>query len=70
MRFSAFALGSGIGIVPKILLTALAGRSVAQAGREQTWISLGLVLLALLAWIVVGLWARNWVRRREGDGAG
>ena len=70
MRFSAFALGSGVGIIPKILLTALAGHSVSAATRGQAWINLGLLALALLAWIGIGLLARQWVRRREEQGAG
>jgi uncharacterized membrane protein YdjX (TVP38/TMEM64 family) len=69
MRFTAFVLGSGVGIVPKILLTAIAGRSVSQAGRGQGWIGLALLAVALLAWIGIGLAARSWVRRKE-EGAG
>jgi uncharacterized membrane protein YdjX (TVP38/TMEM64 family) len=67
MRLSAFALGSGLGIIPKILLTALAGRSVTAATKGQAWISLGLLALALAAWVGIGLLARRWVRRREAD---
>jgi uncharacterized membrane protein YdjX (TVP38/TMEM64 family) len=67
MRFSAFLVGSAIGFVPKILLTALAGRSIAQAGRSGAWISLALLALALVAWFGVGLLARRWIRRREGE---
>ena len=74
MRFSAFVLGSGIGIVPKILLTDLAGRSVAHARGDQVWINLGLFAVALLAWILTGLVARRWIRRHEaaegGEGEG
>ena len=74
MRFSAFALGTGIGIVPKILLTDLAGRSVSHARGDQVWINLGLFGVALLAWIATGLVARRWIRRHEaaeaGDGEG
>jgi uncharacterized membrane protein YdjX (TVP38/TMEM64 family) len=70
MRFAAFALGSGIGIVPKILLTALAGRSVTEAGRGQAWVGLAVLAVALAAWIGVGLLARRWVRKREGESAG
>ncbi len=74
MRFSAFALGTGIGIVPKILLTDLAGRSVSHARGDQVWINLGLFAVALLAWIATGLVARRWIRRHEaaeaGDGEG
>ena len=67
MRFAAFALGSGLGFIPKIALTAMAGRSVAQAGRGQAGISLGLLAVALFAWVGIGLLARRWVRRGEAD---
>ena len=66
MRFAAFAAGTAIGIVPKILLTAMAGRSVAHAHEGQVWLNLGLLGIALLAWILTGLVARRWIRRQEG----
>ena len=69
MRFSAFAAGSAIGIVPKILLTAMAGRSVSQATHGGLWTNLALFALALLVWIGVGLIARSWIRRREAEAA-
>jgi uncharacterized membrane protein YdjX (TVP38/TMEM64 family) len=65
MRFWAFAAGAAIGIVPKILLTAMAGHSVAHARLGQLWANLGLFALALLIWIGAGLWARRWIRRHE-----
>lgn len=67
MRFSAFLLGTAIGIVPKIVLTALAGRSVAKAHGSHLWLNFGLIGLALLLWIGVGLVARRWIRAREDD---
>ena len=75
MRFLAFVLGSALGIVPKIALTAMAGHSVVQAGRGlagggQTWISLGLLGVALAAWIGTGLAARRWIRGRDGGTEG
>ncbi|HEX4098496.1 MAG TPA: VTT domain-containing protein [Caulobacteraceae bacterium] len=65
MRFWAFAAGAAIGIAPKILLTAMAGHSVAHARSGQLWANLGLFALALLIWIGAGLWARRWIRRHE-----
>ena len=67
MRFSAFALGAAIGIVPKILLTVMAGHSVIHARSGQWAANLGLFGLALLIWIGAGLWARRWMRRREAE---
>ena len=69
MRFSAFALGAAIGIVPKILLTVMAGHSVAHARQGQLWINLGLFVLALVVWIGAGLWARRWIRSHEAAAA-
>jgi uncharacterized membrane protein YdjX (TVP38/TMEM64 family) len=58
--------GTALGIVPKILLTAMAGHSVAHAGKGQGMlINLGLTAVALLAWVVTGLLARRWIRRHE-----
>ncbi len=65
MRFSAFAAGAAIGIVPKILLTVMAGHSVAHARSGQLLTNIGLFALALLIWIAAGLWARRWMRRHE-----
>ncbi len=70
MRFSAFVLGTAIGIVPKILLTAMAGHSVAQARGGHLWSSAALFGLALLIWIGAGLLARRWIRRREDEAGG
>ena len=67
MRFSSFALGAAIGIVPKILLTVMAGHSVTHARSGGLWANAGLFGLALLVWIGAGLWARRWIRRHEGD---
>jgi len=67
MRFSAFLGGTAIGIVPKILLAAVAGHSVVQAGHNRLWIGVGFLLLALAAWVGSGLWARVWIRRREAE---
>jgi uncharacterized membrane protein YdjX (TVP38/TMEM64 family) len=69
MSFAAFTLGTAIGIVPKILLTVMAGHSVVQAGKGQALISLALLALALAAWVGAGLLARSWIRKREGDPA-
>jgi uncharacterized membrane protein YdjX (TVP38/TMEM64 family) len=65
MPFFAFAAGTALGIVPKILLTALAGGSIAHARHGQWRLNLGLLALALAAWVVTGLIARRWIRRHE-----
>ena len=65
MRLWAFAAGTGIGIVPKIALTAFAGHAVvgAVSGKGGTqWLTLA---LAAALWIGAGLAARSWIKRRE-----
>ena len=68
MRLWAFALGTGIGIVPKIALTAFAGHTVVNVvsghAKGSNWLSL-LAIAAL--WIGIGLVARWWLKRQEGD---
>ena len=66
MRLVHFVAGTAIGIIPKIALTAFAGRQVVQAlnggGSVTMWAVLG---LAAAAWIGVTLIARAWLARRE-----
>jgi uncharacterized membrane protein YdjX (TVP38/TMEM64 family) len=67
MRVTHFVAGTAIGIIPKIVLTAFAGASIIQVlkgeiGRNAVW----LVLIAAL-WLVIGWFARRWLRSREGD---
>jgi uncharacterized membrane protein YdjX (TVP38/TMEM64 family) len=68
MQLWAFALGTGIGIVPKIALTAFAGHTVVNVvsghAKGSNWLSL-LAIAAL--WIGIGLVARWWLKRQEGD---
>jgi uncharacterized membrane protein YdjX (TVP38/TMEM64 family) len=65
MRVFDFALGTAIGIVPKIALTAFAGNSIARAlrggfGRDLLWL-----VAVVAAWIAVGWAARLWLRSRD-----
>ena len=65
MRALDFALGTALGIVPKIALTAFAGESIARTmksglGRDALWLA-----LVLLAWLAIGWAARRWLRSRE-----
>jgi uncharacterized membrane protein YdjX (TVP38/TMEM64 family) len=69
MRLIDFTAGTAIGILPKIALTAFAGGSLAVAlhgggARSILWLA-----LAAAAWIGVGLLARRWLERREGEAA-
>ena len=66
MRVTDFALGTALGIVPKIVLTAFAGGSIVrlmrgEVGRDALWLGLIVGL-----WIGIGWVARGWLRGREG----
>jgi len=65
MRVLDFTLGTALGIVPKIVLTAFAGNSIVrlmkgEVGKDALW--LGAIAAA---WLVIGLVARAWLKRRE-----
>jgi uncharacterized membrane protein YdjX (TVP38/TMEM64 family) len=67
MRARDFILGTAIGIVPKIALTAFSGAAVLQAlhgGGARHW---GTLAAAAALWLVAALLARAWIRRREGE---
>lgn len=68
MRLRDFVAGTGLGIIPKIALTAFAGASLVQMMRGEIgrhW----LILAGIAAlWLAMGWFARQWLRRREGDG--
>ncbi|HUO11914.1 MAG TPA: VTT domain-containing protein [Caulobacteraceae bacterium] len=60
-----FALGTAIGIVPKILLTAFAGGSVMAAMNGGGLIQFGLLAIAVAIWVASAWLARRWLRARE-----
>jgi uncharacterized membrane protein YdjX (TVP38/TMEM64 family) len=60
-----FALGTGIGILPKILLTAFAGGTVAAAFTGGGLVQIGLLALAIAVWVSSAMLARRWLRARE-----
>ncbi len=67
MRMSAFAIGTGLGIIPKIALTAFAGHAVVKGmNGGGGWLTLA---GAAALWIVSGLVARAWMKRREAAAA-
>ncbi|HYG28180.1 MAG TPA: TVP38/TMEM64 family protein [Caulobacteraceae bacterium] len=65
MRFRDFLAGTGIGIVPKIALTAFAGNSIVQAMRGGGMQHVVMLALAAAVWLVAGWYARIWLKRRE-----
>jgi uncharacterized membrane protein YdjX (TVP38/TMEM64 family) len=65
MRFWAFAMGTGIGIIPKIALTAFAGSAALHVMQDGGGKHL-LTLIAVVAiWIAVGCGARLLLKARE-----
>ena len=66
MRARDFVAGTGLGIVPKIALTAFAGASVVRLMRGEIGRhGVELVAVAVL-WLALGWFARRWLRRRDG----
>lgn len=64
MRALHFVAGTGIGIVPKIVLTAFAGASIIQLMRGEIgrhWVAIAAVAGV---WLVIGWFARRWLRGR------
>lgn len=68
MRLWDFTLGTSLGIVPKIALTAFAGgaimKGLTKGGGLETWLLLG---GAAVLWIGSALIARAWLKRREAE---
>jgi uncharacterized membrane protein YdjX (TVP38/TMEM64 family) len=59
MSWAAFALGTAVGILPKIAAIAFAGHSIA-AGGLLSFVWLG---IALAIWVGAGWIARRWLKR-------
>lgn len=67
VAWPAFAAGTGLGIIPKIAATALAGGSLGQIARGGSQIlAAALVLAAVLVWLASGWAARRWLRGGDG----
>lgn len=65
MRMFQFVAGTALGIVPKIGVTAFAGNSIAQAMRGGGLEHIGLLVAIVVGWIVLGWFARKWLKARE-----
>jgi uncharacterized membrane protein YdjX (TVP38/TMEM64 family) len=65
VRRRDYALGTAIGIAPKILLTAFAGGTVSAAFHGGGLAQIGLLALAVALWVGSALLARRWLRARE-----
>ena len=65
MRMFHFVAGTALGIVPKIAVTAFAGNSIAQAMRGGGLEHIGLLVAIVVGWVVLGWFARKWLKARE-----
>lgn len=63
MALSDFSLGTAIGIIPKIVLTALAGHSLFHLGGPGGPRQALVLGASLAAWVALGLAARAWLKR-------
>jgi uncharacterized membrane protein YdjX (TVP38/TMEM64 family) len=70
VRRADFALGTALGILPKILLTAFAGGAVTAAFSGGGLIQLGLLALTVAIWVGSAMLARRWLRAREAAAVG
>jgi len=69
MRVLDFIAGTAIGILPKIALTAFAGNSIVQAMRGGGTRHVVWLVVVLVIWIVIGWYARRWLKSRGGKEA-
>ena len=65
MKIRDFAAGTAVGIIPKIALTAFAGNSIVQALKGGGKQHIVMLVVAVVVWIVCGLVARSWLKKRE-----
>ncbi|CAN5406589.1 TVP38/TMEM64 family protein [soil metagenome] len=66
MKLRDFTAGTAVGIIPKIALTAFAGNSIVQALKGGGQRHIVMLVIAVVVWIVCGLVARAWLKKREG----
>jgi uncharacterized membrane protein YdjX (TVP38/TMEM64 family) len=65
MRALDFTLGTALGIIPKIVLTAFAGHSIfrvlrGEIGKDALWL-----VLIVVVWLGLGWIAREWLKSRD-----
>jgi uncharacterized membrane protein YdjX (TVP38/TMEM64 family) len=66
MRTFQFVAGTGLGIIPKIVLTAFAGASIVQLMRGDLGQNVLIIGGVATLWLALGWFARQWLRRRGG----
>lgn len=67
MKTRDFVTGTGLGIIPKIALTAFAGNSVLKAVQGGGMRHVVVLVLVAVLWVGTGWIARNWLKREEAD---
>lgn len=67
MQVRDFVLGTAIGIVPKIVLTAFAGNSIVRAMRGEGAMHLAGLAGIVVLWLAIGWYARRWLKAKEGE---
>ena len=70
VRRADFALGTAVGILPKILLTAFAGGTVSAVFNGGGLVQVGLLAAAIAIWVGSAMLARRWLRARESAAMG
>lgn len=70
MSLWSFVLGTAVGSLPKIALTAFAGAQVVHGLHGGGWTRWAGVVAVAAVWLGSALWARAWLKRREAARAG
>lgn len=70
MRLWAFTLGTAVGSVPKLALTAFAGAQVVHGLNGGGWTRWALLALTAAVWIGSAVATRAWLRRRAAERLG
>lgn len=65
MTLGAFILGTAIGSVPKLALTAFAGAQMVRGLNGGGWTRWATLAVTAAVWVASALWARAWLKRRE-----
>jgi uncharacterized membrane protein YdjX (TVP38/TMEM64 family) len=69
VRRADFAIGTAIGIAPKILLTAFAGGAFAGLARGRGLAQFALLAAVLALWLAAAFVGRRWLRAKEASAA-
>ena len=65
MPVADYTLGTALGIVPKIVLTAFAGNSIVRLMKGEVGKDALLLVAIVVVWIALGWSARAWLRSRD-----